>query len=160
LQIEGTKHWSYGAGPGTEYPLASLTADPAHISSYRGDHPYARCDAPRDADLIEQKLSPGDLLYLPPGTWHRARAGSPSLALTLASRPESVGAMLFEAMYKLLQHRPAWRQGFPAVLMTQAGADVPPEITSFLADRLAEVRELAETIAPASLATLWRSSIA
>jgi ribosomal protein L16 Arg81 hydroxylase len=37
LQIEGTKHWSYGAAPGTAYPLASLTADPAHVASYRAD---------------------------------------------------------------------------------------------------------------------------
>lgn len=60
LQLEGSEHWEVEAAPG-------------------GDEP--------PADGVQELLAPGDLLYLPPGTWHRSVALEPSRALTLAARP-------------------------------------------------------------------------
>jgi len=92
LQIAGSKRWEISARPGVEAPpLATpldLLRDPAVQDAARRVGLDIR--PPDQLDILERLLSPGDALYLPPGVWHRAFAGSYSFALTLTLHPLSL----------------------------------------------------------------------
>jgi len=61
LQIAGEKRWWYSRAPAVAFPLANRVATSG-----------ARAQL-SERDLDEVVLRPGDALYLPPGTWHRAQ---------------------------------------------------------------------------------------
>jgi ribosomal protein L16 Arg81 hydroxylase len=74
LQLEGTKQWWYSTSPGEHFPL--------------GNSPYPLSEEMNEslqrAGVESVVLSPGDVLCLPPGTWHWALAESDCFALNLA----------------------------------------------------------------------------
>jgi ribosomal protein L16 Arg81 hydroxylase len=75
LQLDGTKTWWYSDQPHTPFPLEN---------SSRADMPAIR-RAVAKVRFHKVTLRPGDLLCLPPGVWHKARAGSGgSFALNMA----------------------------------------------------------------------------
>jgi ribosomal protein L16 Arg81 hydroxylase len=75
LQLEGTKTWWYSNQPDTPFPTEN---------SPRTDMVAIRRAVAR-VKLRKVTLRPGDLLCLPPGVWHKAKAGAGgSLALNLA----------------------------------------------------------------------------
>jgi bifunctional lysine-specific demethylase and histidyl-hydroxylase NO66 len=66
-QIEGRKHWAYGAPPAS-VPAAA----------------WQHGQRPVDEDVVWVELSPGDCLYLPRGTYHQAKTSAePSLHVTI-----------------------------------------------------------------------------
>ena len=75
LQLDGAKTWWYSTAPEVEFPTQnSNRADMAGTLRAVGRHTLRRVT-----------LKPGDLLCLPPGVWHKAKAGAGgSLALNLA----------------------------------------------------------------------------
>ena len=75
LQLDGTKTWWYSNEPHSPFPTEN---------SSRADMAAIRRAVAR-VKLHKVTLRPGDLLCLPPGVWHKARAGAGgSLALNLA----------------------------------------------------------------------------
>ncbi|TMQ06956.1 MAG: hypothetical protein E6J90_44790 [Deltaproteobacteria bacterium] len=129
LQIAGAKRWWYGRSPAIAFPLGNRVAT-------RGARDQLASD-----DLDEVTLHPGDILYLPPGTWHRARAIGESLHVSLTVR----AATLVERVGQLLEPLlidPRWRR--------------LPEPDDDLAERL---RELAAAILAWSPATLRREPL-
>jgi ribosomal protein L16 Arg81 hydroxylase len=75
LQLEGTKTWWYSNEPYSPFPIEN---------SSRTDMAAIRRVVAR-VKFNKVTLRPGDLLCLPPGVWHKARAGAGgSLALNLA----------------------------------------------------------------------------
>jgi ribosomal protein L16 Arg81 hydroxylase len=83
LQMEGTKRWHFSARPALESPPANLDAEPQAIQRYRAQYCGDTLEEPKSMRFHEQLLYPGDLLYLPAGTWHRAFAGAYALGLSL-----------------------------------------------------------------------------
>lgn len=75
LQLDGTKTWWYSDEPYSPFPTEN---------SPRHDMAAIR-HAVSKTRLHKVTLRPGDLLCLPPGVWHKAKAGTGgSLALNLA----------------------------------------------------------------------------
>jgi len=74
LQISGCKQWR-AYEPRTLLPLES--------------QPYRPSDAP-EHPVLEVELQPGDLLYLPRGTYHEARANGDEPSLHLSVIPDAV----------------------------------------------------------------------
>ncbi|HEX8112162.1 MAG TPA: cupin domain-containing protein, partial [Kofleriaceae bacterium] len=97
LQIAGSKRWGYGRAPAVAWPRANRVAT-------RG----ARDQLPDD-ELDEVVLRPGDVLYLPPGTWHRASAIGESLHVSLTVRPANLVERVAELLEPLLID-PRWRR--------------------------------------------------
>src|SRR5215468_5430289 len=100
LQLEGAKHWRYSATPAVEFPTENIIV-PAHgeIAVPRPAEAVAR---PDERSFVETLLEPGDVLYLPAGTWHRARAVGRSLALTLMVSSFSVHRLIAAALERAL----------------------------------------------------------
>ena len=88
LQIEGRKRWRYSVRPGVVDPLDNGFADEGGEVRVIGRSPSELRSWERasvaDATFEEVVLEPGDLLCLPPGTWHEAKAVERSLALNVA----------------------------------------------------------------------------
>ena len=84
LQIEGTKSWTiFGSGP--ELPLPGQV----HMLSAKTPGPMVQ----------EFDLAPGDLAYLPRGTWHRAQSGpQASLHITLGAIAHTWTDLMLEAV--------------------------------------------------------------
>lgn len=135
LQLEGRKHWQVHGAP---IPFAA----PEQVC---GPHRALIDEAVRHPPIIDTVLEPGDLLYLPRGQIHAARAaGACSLHLTL-------GLHLNTRLSRLQQ---AWQ------LALEAHAHAHPEVRQALSQepgqgeaQLARAREqLLASLAPQSLA--------
>lgn len=81
LQIEGHKQWWFSPQP-FDNPLTTVSFPPGVAQA---EVPWSTpLPRPDEANFMHVTLAPGDVLYLPEGTWHRAAAAGSSLALTLA----------------------------------------------------------------------------
>jgi ribosomal protein L16 Arg81 hydroxylase len=84
LQVAGTKRWTVSHEPGVKDPAFNVIFPPGRE---RIKLPWITLDRPDVTDpaqFMEVQLNPGDVLYMPAGAWHAARADGSSLALTVA----------------------------------------------------------------------------
>jgi ribosomal protein L16 Arg81 hydroxylase len=84
LQVSGSKHWTVSHEPAVRNPPFNLIFPPGRDQVRL---PWITMDRPdvNDPDrFMHVRLDPGDVLYIPAGGWHAARAEGSSLALTLA----------------------------------------------------------------------------
>jgi ribosomal protein L16 Arg81 hydroxylase len=161
IQLEGVKHWRYSHRPALPAPPENLIGNAGALARYRQAHPWSGITLPPDESLAEQTLHPGDVLYLPAGTWHRARAEGESLALTLTPLPFSAEDLLIDLLRKQLRGDPDWRRYLP-LQPAQAwpAVGLPPVVESFLADRLTDLRRHVTALTPAQIGIAWRTELA
>jgi ribosomal protein L16 Arg81 hydroxylase len=113
--------------------------------------------------MREVRLKPGDVLYLPPGTWHSAQAVGHSLAVNMAFNYTKEGSTLelfCDLLYSLLYADPAWR-GTPPLAVEPGEDGLPDNVKAFFAERLEDLRQ---RLAPlggedARLAHAWRTRL-
>lgn len=138
VQLEGTKRWRVSPTPGVPFPVDNAFLDESGTIRYNGRTPgslaaWERPAVDRDA-FVEVLLRPGDVLCLPAGTWHEAKAaGGLSLALNFSFSPADVAAVLLDLVGPGLRERPGWRAGL-------SGAEDP------VADLRARAGELADAL--------------
>jgi ribosomal protein L16 Arg81 hydroxylase len=65
---------------------------------------------PSEVTVVEQTLVPGDMLYMPPGIWHRAFACSHSFALSLTLHPVSFARIVHAVLTFLALPKHEWRR--------------------------------------------------
>jgi ribosomal protein L16 Arg81 hydroxylase len=128
LQIAGSKRWWFSQTPAEQFPEANSPRDRKVL-----EREYS---VPKLSRLKSVLLRPGDLLCLPAGTWHRARAQTMSLALNLAFDHGGAGVLdvLIDALYEKLQSDPLWRAPLPAVPRGRRNT-LPPEVAAVLRER-------------------------
>jgi ribosomal protein L16 Arg81 hydroxylase len=84
LQVAGSKHWTVSHEPAVVNPPFNVIFPPGRD---RIKLPWITLDRPDVTDpaqFMDVQLDAGDVLYLPAGCWHAARAEGSSLALTVA----------------------------------------------------------------------------
>lgn len=102
VQLSGRKRWLHGATPARPGSLVGAKVDREGHAVHtwpRDGLPLMGVDgrplpAPQPGELDEVELRPGDVLYLPPGTWHATEALDTSIALSV-SPPRATIAELF-----------------------------------------------------------------
>jgi ribosomal protein L16 Arg81 hydroxylase/catechol 2,3-dioxygenase-like lactoylglutathione lyase family enzyme len=147
LQIDGKKRWRYSTAPAVFCPTDNALVTPGGGVRYVGRTAsslasWERVEDVDQSSFDEVTLEPGDVLCLPAGTWHNAKAIGRSLALNLSFQPLDVHAFLSFALGGLLKERPDWRRGLPPAYSDAALNEPPASVTAFLGARLAELQQL------------------
>lgn len=157
VQLLGSKTWRYTPAAGVEAPPRGLhPSDRNDLRNFRQEHPWAAVEVPAADTLVEQTLSPGDVLYLPPGAWHVTAAGgdthSLSIAVTWSMRDAT--SLVGELVARLFAGRPEWRANVP-LAPDDAGE---PALRAFLASRLDELRAALADVDADALLDVWRGA--
>jgi ribosomal protein L16 Arg81 hydroxylase len=149
LQIAGAKRWWYSREPVVPFPPANRI--PRAEEREQGVDGLYRPEA-----IAEQVLSPGDVLYLPPGTWHRVRAESESLHLCLTVRYSDYLQLVSAILSPTLLGQSEWRH---LPMLPAAPGDLEqmdPRLEELFAERLHELRTVVGALTPIDLFRAWR----
>ena len=150
LQIEGAKEWLFSPVPGVVNPTRGFQFPPNRTAVKL---PWGYFTRPEPESLETVELQPGDVLYLPPGAWHQARARGSSLALTMAYERVTAAAVAQEAITARLAQLPELQVPPPSAL---AGGEHAAEVSAQF-DRLRDtLLESLRTLEPADLLAAWR----
>jgi ribosomal protein L16 Arg81 hydroxylase len=153
LQIAGTKRWWFSSEPAVRFPLENSSRSARSRAQYR---------IPKLSTLQSVLLRPGDVLCLPAGVWHCAKAKTMSLALNMAF--DHYGAGVFDSIVSVLERRLMrdirWREPLP-VARRGNGRHIPVKSASVLRERIdalqLELSKLRED--EAALERAWRTAV-
>jgi ribosomal protein L16 Arg81 hydroxylase len=163
LQIEGSKRWRFSAEPAVEWPPA-LLPNAGVVEEMVDRYPWLQVGFPDDCaerTFLEETLTPGDVLFLPAGTWHRASAIGCSVALTMACPPMTAADFVDDVIRGHLSHAVDWRRNVPPVPMESTPPDrLPREVKRFFAARLAELRSHVRSLRAEDLFETWTHHVA
>lgn len=173
LQLEGSKIWRFAAMPSMEFPPRNATVE-GNATEYVKVDPQPRVrdlgleppltPAPPGLELQEVTLRRGDVLYLPPGTWHSAQAVGHSLAVNMAfnyTRQGTAIELLTDILYSLLYSDPRWRTTPPVFTDEAPDGELPECIRHFLGERFEEARRAIATldVSDPRVADVWRRRV-
>lgn len=142
VQIEGKKKWKYCDEPAVPFPRRAARVARGAVELHKqGTVPIEDWELPAIAAQEEHEvvLSPGDVLCLPPGTWHEAQAIGYSLALTIACQPIPSFALFAQVLARRLDAVPHWRGGPPPTEDAQA---CPTVVRSHFAQSVNDLRQV------------------
>jgi poly-gamma-glutamate synthesis protein (capsule biosynthesis protein) len=149
LQIAGAKRWWYSPAPVVPFPLVNRI--PTAQQREQGvDGLY------RDEDLQEQLLSPGDVLYLPAGAWHRVRAEGESLHLCLTIRYTHYLQLISDMLSPALLARTEWRHLPMPPAVPGDLEKMDPCLEEQFCQRLQELRTAVAALTPMDVFRAWR----
>jgi ribosomal protein L16 Arg81 hydroxylase len=173
LQLEGKKIWRFAAAPSMAFPPRNATLE-ANAVEYANADPLPRvrdlglepplAAVPPDLELREVTLRRGDVLYLPPGTWHSAQAIGHSLAVNMAfnyARQGTAIELLTDVLYALLYGDPKWRETAPVFTDAAADANMPECIRRFFRERFDDARRVMESldVSDPRVEEIWRRRV-
>ena len=159
LQIEGEKQWRYAASASARFPLlATQPANPATIEHFVAVHGRQNTRVPRERDLLRAVLHPGDLLYLPAGTFHATHAPRHSLSLTLGCTPRPMSSIIGTAIERAFRDHPEWRRNPPPIEASNAAS--ARAIERLLRSRMRDLSRWLDTADVDAFASVWRSHVA
>lgn len=165
LQIDGRKRWRISRRPGVPFPLDNAFVDAQGKTHYMGRPPSTlqpwELQPFNPDDVIEVCLQPGDVLCLPPGTWHSAKADGHSLALNVAFGAVDLLGLFSKALADHLLSFPRWRAGLPAMHHPpDAPAYVPEAVARHIEECAADVTAaLASPRLRREVLRLWQRAV-
>jgi ribosomal protein L16 Arg81 hydroxylase len=153
MQIEGQKRWWYSPEPALRQVITNVSF-PRDRESLK--LPWVTVTKPREEDLREVVLNPGDILYMPQGTWHRAQAIGGSLGLTLAMKSLTPLELIQSALFPYIKNSVELRSQLPGYSRQSIQNTVPPELECTLESAVDEIRAALNAITPSDLCNIWR----
>lgn len=161
IQLEGSKRWQFSTQPAVEAPTSPASgAREEFISSFQAEHPWAQVRLPQDAGMQEVVLTPGDVLFMPPGTWHDGVADEYSLSVTIYVELRNPTEILLGRLGKNMINRPDWRRHAPLPQADEFNRlDVPPSIHRFFETRLEEMRTELQALSADDLVHWWLTDV-
>jgi ribosomal protein L16 Arg81 hydroxylase len=117
LQLEGQKRWTFSPTPAVPSAhcggFINAQGIPLWAHPQQGErmlsHPGRRVAPPIERELCTEVLSPGDMLYLPPGTWHKTQALEHSVALSISPPRLTIAQLMLRTLEEQLLQDPDWR---------------------------------------------------
>jgi hypothetical protein len=118
VQLHGSKRWWVGDAPVRPHTMIGGKVDATGRAVHtfpRDGWPLLRADgsvidAARREDLTQIVLGPGDVLYLPPGTWHTTEAVEQSVALSVSPPRTPLADLVLGPLQGRLDADPRWWQ--------------------------------------------------
>jgi ribosomal protein L16 Arg81 hydroxylase len=151
LQLEGQKRWWYSREPGLKQVISNVSF-PAGRDLLK--LPWVTVQRPTEESLCEVVLSPGDVLYLPKGCWHRAQAIGHSLGLTLAMESVSLLELIQTGLQPGL-NTVTFRDALPGYASADLAEGMPRELEEIFGSGLEALRRLIDDVSPANLYAAW-----
>ena len=155
IQIEGQKTWLFAQTPEIKFPRSSARLRDGKVLHGREKSITEECweqiDNVDTTSFDEVTLQPGDVLCIPAGAWHSARAKGYSLALNLYFEPHSFVNPINMLLANSLRQHEAWRSGPPATLNQSR----PKEVHRYFEERLSELKQTINSLS-ADNSELWR----
>ena len=103
-----------------------------------------------DAEFRTVEMTPGTVLYMPRGTWHRTEAEGDSIAVSIGMQPPSAAECVLEQLRLLLLQDPEWRQPLYGAWGAGSIADAARERAREL---IAKLPGLVSTLTPGLVAS-------
>jgi hypothetical protein len=116
LQLRGQKRWWFGDTPALPFATCGgKVLEGAAVHTFpRDGQPVVADDgapipAPSREGLLDVLLCPGDVLYLPPGTWHETQAQQESVAVSLSPPRVTTSQVLLSTIQAALDRVEGFR---------------------------------------------------
>jgi ribosomal protein L16 Arg81 hydroxylase len=156
LQVEGTKRWRFSPRPAVAWPPMNVS-HAARAAELKDRHPFLDVAYPPDErDFVDQLLSPGDVLFLPAGTWHQTESSDLSLSLTMTCIPSTTADLVEDTLRTSLSRREGWRSNVPPVLARDLRPGrLPAAVRRVFEARLAELRREVRSLRAEDLYASW-----
>jgi ribosomal protein L16 Arg81 hydroxylase len=155
MQIEGEKEWRHSPERAFDAPTNLVAMGPGRLGA-----PWEDIAPPDESQFVSTHLKPGDLLYLPSGTWHCPRGIGRSLALSMYVTSMSAHQLLMKTLEPILCADAAWRREMPCVEVDAlASGEMPAVLRQVLRDRLADIQAKIATLDVDRLATTWYENL-
>lgn len=142
LQLSGHKIWRYSCLPALDCPRSNAQIlrnnDVYWVLPWAGEEAWEKIDAPSLDTLHEITMAPGDLLYLPAGTWHTACAVGESLAVNLALLNQPFYDVIPRLLVEQFLYDADWRRGVPASHKEFVKDTIPANVETFIRERLTQ----------------------
>jgi len=152
LQLVGAKRWMVSSVPEQPWPNLPGVVDSQGRKEYI-DPQGSRVDESLDRSrLVTYDVKPGDVLFLPAGTWHEAHVeGEPVLALELLFNRFKISEVVSQVLAQRVDRR-SGRYDSPVFLSERTPAwSVPEEAQDAFGAVIAELRTELENLAPTDL---------
>lgn len=121
IQLSGEKTWTvYGNGPAVESPSDHAALQSDRLAATPPQLHGATPRGPDDAAATTHHLTPGAILYVPPGHWHATRCRGLSISLNVSLEPRAWFQVLGKALVRHLESDPRWRAPFGTPTADQA----------------------------------------
>lgn len=155
-QLEGKKQWWYSREPAFREPRANFLYDPADVVRMKAAG--LAIEPPDERALETAVLEPGDMLYLPAGTWHKTAAVGASRALTLRTFNATPASVAQHVVEQLFDADAIWRTPLPIVDRAETPEDrAHPAVTEVLVERLRTLQAFVAQLTPEDLARAWNA---
>lgn len=156
LQLSGKKKWMVSDRPAMASPpfnvVASMLSIPRYVEQMKNFR--LAIEPPDQCGMIEHTLQPGDVMYLPPGTWHRASAIGHSLHLTLRFYGTRFARIMQSVIGSRLLSDQHWRDEIPGSI--ESANNLTPELRSFFEARLDDARKHLAEMTVERLFIAWK----
>jgi ribosomal protein L16 Arg81 hydroxylase len=139
IQIAGRKRWRYSTEAAKPWPDQNAVYQDGSIEPGGAADPGK---LPPQLEMREVEMKPGDLLCLPAGAWHAAKAVGESLAINMYFQPRNFLEQLTPMLQSFASANGDWRAGAPATLDNVHG-EMPQAVSNYLRGRLEEFHKLA-----------------
>ena len=139
IQVAGRKRWRYSTEAAKPWPDQNAVYQDGSFEPGGAADPGK---LPPQLEMREVEMKPGDLLCLPAGAWHAAKAVGESLAINMYFQPRNFLEQLTPMLQSFASANGNWRAGTPATLDNVDGA-MPQAVSQYMRERLDEFHKLA-----------------
>ena len=139
IQVAGRKRWRYSTEAAKPWPDQNAVYQGGSVEAGGASDPGK---LPPQLEMREVEMKPGDLLCLPAGAWHAARAVGESLAINMYFQPRNFLEQLTPMLQSFASANGDWRAGAPATLDNVRG-EMPAAVSNYFRERLEEFHKLA-----------------
>lgn len=141
MQIAGRKRWRYSTEAAKPWPDHNAVYQEGRLEPVGVD--VGR--SPAEMEFREVEMKPGDLLCLPAGAWHSAKAVGESLAINVYFQPRNFLEQLLPLLKSFAESNGEWRAGTPASLVKVEG-EMPEVVVEYVRKRLDEFHKIAREL--------------
>jgi hypothetical protein len=110
IQLQGTKKFDLAPVSelrhpwGSQYIIGNRPIDDLYPQATEGFPSW------EDVDFQTVEMTPGTVLYMPKGTWHRTEAAGDSIAVSIGMEAPSAAECVLEQLRLLMLQDPEWRK--------------------------------------------------